>query len=143
MTKISGREEKISYFPTGGVGERKEGRKKRIQGFLLRSSEIRRSKFVGQIVKVYLLVEGYAYVPKSRDFTKTPKEEIWGKSNAWAWEVFLRLPTHSSTLQELRILPTLVYFHPNGLILEEILCRGPKGLFGLTRNCLKPFLWTV
>ena len=90
----------------------------------------RQSKFIRPRVKVHLLVKGYAYVPKSRDFTKNPKEEIWGKSNARAWEVFLRLPTHSSTLQEVEILLTLVYFHPKGLILGEMLCRGPKGLFG-------------
>ena len=60
-----------------------------------------------------------------------------------AWEVFLRLPTHSSTLKEVKILHTLVYFHHKGLIFGEMLCRGPKGLFGLTRNCLKPFLLVV
>ena len=53
--------------------------------------------------------------------------------------MFLRLPTHSSTLQEVEILPTLVYFHPKRLILGEILCKGPKGLFGLTRNSLRLF----
>ena len=116
-------------FLVGVVGERKEERKKRIQGFLLKSSEIRWSKFIGPRVKVHLLVEGYVYLPKSRDFTESQKEEIWGKSKAWTWEVFLRLPTHSSMLQEVGIFPTLVYFHHKGLILGEILCRGPKGLF--------------
>ena len=53
--------------------------------------------------------------------------------------MFLRLSTHSSTLQEVGILPTLVYFYPKGLILGEMLCRGPKGLFGSTRNNLRPF----
>ena len=48
----------------------------------------------------------------------------------WAWEVFLRLSTHSFTLQEVGILPTIVYVHPKGLILGEMLCRGPKGMFG-------------
>ena len=110
-------------FLVGVVGERNEERKKRIQGFLLKSSEIRWSKFVGPI-------EGYVYLPKLRDFTESPKTEIWGKSKAWTWEVFLRLPTHSSMLQEVGILPTLVYFHHKGLILGELLCRGPNGLFG-------------
>ena len=36
----------------------------------------------------------------------------------------------SSMLQEVGILPTLVYFHPEGLILGEMLCKGPKGMFG-------------
>ena len=95
--RIRNRGENI-LFPTSVVGERKEGRNKRIQGFLLRSSEIRRSEFIGPRVKIHLLVEGYAYVPKSQDFTKNPNEEIWGKSKARAWEVFLRLPTYSSML---------------------------------------------
>ena len=84
----------------------------------------------GPRVKVHLLDEGYTYVPKSWDFIENPKEEIWGKSKAQAWELFLRLSTHYSTLQEVEILPTLVYFHPKGLILGEMLCRGPKSLFG-------------
>ena len=41
--------------------------------------EIRRSEFVEPRVRVYLLDEGYAYVPKSQDLTEDPKEEIWGK----------------------------------------------------------------
>ena len=69
------------------------------------------------------------YIPKLQDFIENPKEGIWGKSKAQAWEVFLRLPTHSSTLQEVEILHTLVYFHHKGLIIREMLCRGPKGLF--------------
>ena len=40
-----------------------------------------------------------------------------------------RLPTCATTLQEVRILPTLVYFHPKGLILGGMLCRGPNGMF--------------
>ena len=36
----------------------------------------------------------------------------------------------SSTLQEVGIFPTQVHFHPKGLILGEMLCKGPKGLFG-------------
>ena len=46
----------------------------------------------------------------------------------------------STILQEVRILSTLVYFHTKGLVLGGMLCRGPKGLFGLFRNCLKLFL---
>ena len=92
--KIRNRGENI-LFLASVVGERNEGRKKMIQGFLLRSSEIRRSEFVKLRVKVYLLVEGYVYVLKSLDFTKNQKEEIGGKSKVQAWEVFLRLPTHA------------------------------------------------
>ena len=46
-------------------------------------------------------------------------------------------------LQEVGILPTLVYVYPKGLILGGMLCRGSKGLFGLFRNCLKLFLWLI
>ena len=64
---------KRTYFSTSMVGERKEGRKKMILGFLLKSSRIRMSEFVEPRIKVHLLVEGYAYVPKSWDFTENPK----------------------------------------------------------------------
>ena len=52
----------------------KEGEKKRVPKtylFDLRS-------FVEPIVKVHLLDKGYAWVPKKRDFTVYPKEEILG-----------------------------------------------------------------
>ena len=29
------------------------------------------------------------------------------------------------------------------MILGKMRCRGPKALFGLFRNCLKPFLWLI
>ena len=35
-----------------------------------------RSKFVEPSVKVHLLDKGYAWVPKMRDFTEDPREEI-------------------------------------------------------------------
>ena len=54
-----------------------------------------------------------------------------------------RLPTRSTTHQEVGILHTLVYFHHKGLILGKIWCRGPKALFGGFRNYLKPFLWLI
>ena len=63
------------------------------------------------------------------------------------WEIkdfrLRRLPICTTTLQEVGILPTLVYFHPKGLILGRMWYRGPKALFGLFRNCLKPFLWLI
>ena len=40
-----------------------------------------------------------------------------------------RLPTHATTLQEVGIFFTFVYFHPKGLVLRG-LYRGPKDLFG-------------
>ena len=49
-----------------------------LRSFPLRSSELRRLEFVKLRVKVHLLDEGYAYIPKMRDFTEDPKEEILG-----------------------------------------------------------------
>ena len=45
---------------------------------LRRSTKFRPSKFVEPRVEVHLLCEGYLWVPKMRDFTKYPKEEISG-----------------------------------------------------------------
>ena len=70
-----------------------EGEKERLQEFFLRSLEFRRSEFVEQKTKVHCFVEGYACVPKRRDFTKDPKEEIWGNQSFRVKEVFLRAPT--------------------------------------------------
>ena len=52
---------------------------KRAKSFLLRSTELCRSKFVEPRTKVHRIDEGYAWVPKTRDFTKDPTEEL-GKS---------------------------------------------------------------
>ena len=54
-----------------------------------------------------------------------------------------RLPTCDTTLQEVGILPTLVYFHHKGKILGKMWCKGPKALFSLFMNCLKTFLWLI
>ena len=37
-------------------------------------------------MKVHILDEGYAYIPKKRDFTDDPKEEISGNQRFWAME---------------------------------------------------------
>ena len=41
-----------------------------------------------------------------------------------------RLPTRATMLQEVGILPTMIYFNHKGLILGKMWCRGPKALFG-------------
>ena len=53
--------------------------KKRAKSFLLRSTEFRRSKFVRLRTKVHRIDEGYAWIPKTKDFTEDPSEEL-GKS---------------------------------------------------------------
>ena len=55
--------------------------------------EIRSSKFVEPRDKVYLLDEGYAYIPKLRDFTEIPKEEIWGNKKNGGLGGLLKAPT--------------------------------------------------
>ena len=57
----------------------KERKKKRNPNFSLQSMEFRRSEFVGLRMKVHLLNEGYAWVPKTRDFAEDSNKEF-GKS---------------------------------------------------------------
>ena len=65
-----------SCFVLETVGEK--GRKERTPSFSLRSTEFCQSDFVGPRLKVHCLDKGYAWVPKKRDFTEDPKEEISG-----------------------------------------------------------------
>ena len=58
------------------MGE-KERKGREVEDFFQLSMEFRRSEFVKPRVKVHLLDEGYVCVPKKRDFTEDPKEEIW------------------------------------------------------------------
>ena len=51
----------------------------RSSNFSLRSMEIRWSVFVGPKTKVHLLEEGYAWIPKTRDFVQDSRKEF-GKS---------------------------------------------------------------
>ena len=47
------------------------------QNFSLQSTEIGWSEFVGPRTKVHLLDEGYAWVPKTQDFTEDSSGEFW------------------------------------------------------------------
>ena len=49
----------------------------RASSISLQSTEFRQSEFIGQRMKVHLLDEGYAWVPKTRDFSKDSSEEFW------------------------------------------------------------------
>ena len=69
-------------------------------------------------MKVLLLDE---VMRRYQKFTEDPKEEISGNQGFRA---------HATMLQEVGILPTLLYFHPKGLILGKMWCRGPKAMFG-------------
>ena len=95
------------------MGE-KEGEKERIQVFLLRSLEFCRSEFIEPRTKVHHLDEGYTCVQKMRSFTEDPTEEIMGNQIFRVKEVFLRLRTFYTTLQEVGIILTWFYFYPLG-----------------------------
>ena len=64
-------------------GERRE---REHPSFYLRSLEFYRSEFVEPRVKVHLLDEGYACVPKMEDFTEDPMEETLGNQGFLARE---------------------------------------------------------
>ena len=68
-------------FWFGRESERGREKKNKIKNkkIYLRSTEFRRSEFVEPKVKVHLLNEGYAWVPKTGDFTEDSSEEM-GKS---------------------------------------------------------------
>ena len=70
--------------------------------------EFHRSEYVELRTKVHLLDEGYAHVPKRRDFTEDPNEKIWEKSKFSGLGVVLETSYHSIMLQEVRVLPTFV-----------------------------------
>ena len=56
--------------------EKKREREGESSNFSLRSMEIDWSEFVGPITKVHLLDEGYAWVPKTRDFFEHLSKEF-------------------------------------------------------------------
>ena len=58
--------------------EREKREEESFQNFYLRSTKFHRLEFVGPRTKVHILDEGYAWVPKRRDFNKDPKEEVLG-----------------------------------------------------------------
>ena len=61
-------------------------------------------------------------VPKRRDFIEDPKKEIWGKSMFSGLGGVLETSYHSTMLQEVGVLPTLVYFQPWGCFKGVWLC---------------------
>ena len=56
--------------------EREKGEEESFQNFSLQFMEFRRSEFIGQKTKVHLLDEGYAWVPKTRDFVEDSNKEF-------------------------------------------------------------------
>ena len=102
----------ISIFLLENYGSERE--KGRVEDFFRRSSEFRQLKFTRPRTKVHRFDEGYTCIPKRRDFAEDPKEEIWGKSKFSSLEGVLETSYHSTTLQDVVILHTLVYFHPLG-----------------------------
>ena len=71
----------ITFLLSGREREKereREGEKKN-RNFSLRFTKFRLSEFIKPRTKVHLLEEGYARVPKTKDFAKDPSEEF-GKS---------------------------------------------------------------
>ena len=75
--KMRGGGQNISHFYGFYMRESKKERH-RTKDFFRQSTKFCRLEFVGPRTKVHCLDEGYACVPKRRDFTEDPKEEIWG-----------------------------------------------------------------
>ena len=118
MDKVSKKSDfwrKIAHFLVGTMGEQ-EGEKERVQDFFLQSLEFRLSEFVGARTKVHRLDEGYACVPKRRDFTENPKEEIWGNQSFQIKEVFLRPPTFLLHFKRLGFFLLWFQFHLLGYL---------------------------
>ena len=70
------RAEKGFIFVCVHVSE--EERNKRVKNFLLRPIEFRWYVFVGPRRKVHCIDEGYAWVPRNKDFVEDPRREISG-----------------------------------------------------------------
>ena len=85
-----------------------------IQAFFWQSTEFRWSKFVESRTKVHHLDEGYACVPKKERFHRISKGGDLEKSKFSGLGGVLETFYHSTTLQEVEIIPTLVYFHNLG-----------------------------
>ena len=65
----------------GGGGGGVESKRQQIQRERKRAFQPCLSEFIEPRVKVHLLDEDYAWVPKRRDFTEDPEEEILGNQN--------------------------------------------------------------
>ena len=75
-TPVLGRHRKMTIQLSSHERERERKKKKKNLNFSLRSTEFLRSKFIGPITKVHILDEGYAWVPKTRDFTEDSSKEF-------------------------------------------------------------------
>ena len=80
--------------------------------------EFYRSKFVELRVKVHLLNEGYAYMPKRRDFIEDPNEEISRNQIFRAREASYMCYDPSRG----RDSSYIVYFLPQGYLKVGLLC---------------------
>ena len=87
-----------------------ERKKESIKTFFLRSLEFCRLEFIELRVKVYLLDKSYAWVPKRRGFIEDSRDEISGNKKNSGLGGVLETSFGSSTLQEVEILSTLIYF---------------------------------
>ena len=114
----------IIFFPAFQEREKK-GKEVSFQNFSLQSTEVGWSEFIGPRTKVHLLDEGYAWIPKTWDFTKDSSEKFekskvsgFGSVNGTSYSFFYAPRGRDSS-----------YF---GLFytLRAIWWCYPKGLFG-------------
>ena len=121
------KEKKKYHFLSCCSSEReKNGDKVNFQNFSLRSTKIGWLEFVGPKMKVHLLEEGYAWIPKTQNFVENSSEKF-GKSKVsglgsvhWtSWGFFYSLRGRDSS-----------YFGLFFILRAVWLCFMPKGLFG-------------
>ena len=76
-----------AHFPVCGRGRERQ-RRERASSFSLRSTKLRWSDFVEPRTKVRHIDEGYAWVPRMRDFTEDQRRKV-GKSKLMGLGGFL------------------------------------------------------
>ena len=76
------------------------------------------------------------YIPKRRDFTQDPNEEISGNQFFFGLGGVLETSFGSTMLKEVKILPTLVYFHPKGGFGSISTLRSCLAIFSTLRDSL-------
>ena len=116
--------------------KRERGEEKINPTFFPQSMEFRRSEFVGPRPKVHRLDEGYAWVPKNERFHQRSKRGDFEKSKFSGLGGVLETFVGFTTLQDVGILSTFVYFHPKGCFGYISTFRCHLALFTALRGCL-------
>ena len=98
-------------------------------------------EFVETRTKVHRLNEGYAHIPKMRDFTKDLKDEILEIKDFR----LRRLPIRSTALQEVDIFPTWFIFSLRDVLRYDCCVDTLRGCLDCVKTtlngCFKARLW--